>query len=287
MAERRALDVEEQARLFWEAFQSNFPAATRVVLSEACTRKLPFSFPKGFVPVVRACPQGTSVRVSTLEFANDVYRDATRTLYRLGPGEDASFELVQRGWSRDHVGLPPKKFTGPVGACQRLRWISGIGRDRSWGIRLMRLKAYENFHFGGLENIPITCPNPDCGEVFTQEGEWTVHANRTLHDMLNVNAHPVLTARESHSAYYLCNTVPAEVEAPLLEIENEHNRQTLERYSEWIEFRKQWGEPGTDKRRAFDEAFLAQLEHDPLYQHHVSARESQTWNTFIAMSRDE
>ena len=36
-AEREAFNVETMARPFWEAFQLNFPAATRVVLSECCT----------------------------------------------------------------------------------------------------------------------------------------------------------------------------------------------------------------------------------------------------------
>ena len=275
-AEKEALDVKEQAGLFWEAFQSNFPAATRVVLSESCHRMLPFSFPKEFVPVVRACPQGISIRVSTLEF-DDPHRESTRTLYRLGRGENASLELVQRGWSRDRIRLPPKKFTGYAGTCQWLWWRGQILNNRSWAIRQMRLKVYEHFHFRRFKNIPFSYPNPDCGEVFTQEGEWLVHANRTRHDMLNVG---------SHSAHHLYNTIPAEVEAPLLEIENEYKRQILDNDSEWVEFRKQWGEPGTDKRRAFEEAFLAQLEHDPLYQHHGPARECWTWSTFKEMARE-
>jgi len=275
-AEREALDIKDQARLFWDAFQSNFPAATQVVLSESCHRKLPFSFPKEFVSVVRACPQGISIRVSTLE-VDDPRRELTRTLYRVGRGENASLELVQRGWSRDRIRLPPKKFTGYVGACQRILWRRQILNNRSWAIRKMRLTVYEHFHFSRLENIPLSCPNPDCDEVFTQEGEWLVHANRTRHDMVNVG---------SHSAHHLCNAIPAEVEAPLLEIENECERQILDNNSEWVEFCKQWGEPGTDKRRAFEEAFLAQLEHDPLYQNYGPARECWTWSIFEEMQRD-
>jgi hypothetical protein len=282
-AEKESLDVKEQARLFWEAFQSNFPAATRVVLSESCSRMLPFSFPKEFAQVVGTCPQGISIHVSTLEFDNDVYRESTRTLYRLRRGEDTSLELVQRGWSRDRIRLPPKKCTGYAGVYQKIRWRGQILNNRSSGIRQIRLKVYEHFHFGGPENTLITCPNPNCGEVFAQDGEWTVHANRTRHDMLDVGAHEVLKARELCSAYYLCNTVPTEVEAPLLEIENEYKRQILDINSEWVEFRKQYGEPGTDKRRAFEEAFLAQLEHDPLYQHHGPVRECWTWSTFKEM----
>lgn len=119
-AEKEALDVKEQARLSWEAFQSKFPAATQVVLSESCHRMLPFFFSKEFVQAVRACPQRISIRVSTLEFDNDVYRESTRILYRLGCGEDASLELVQRGWSRDRVRLPPKKFTGGPNKASRV-----------------------------------------------------------------------------------------------------------------------------------------------------------------------
>lgn len=181
-AEREAFDTETMAKLFWEAFQVNFPAATQVVLSETWARKQPAPFPKEFVQVIRACPPGVTVRLSLIEFFMGCHRDSTRTLYKLGSGKDASLELVQRDWFRNRVMLPTKKFSGPVGTFQRLSLRSVINECRYNAIRQARFKAYESFHFGGHKSIPIKCPEPKCDVVCTVEGEWVEHAISTDHD---------------------------------------------------------------------------------------------------------
>jgi len=64
-------------------------------------------------------------------------------------------------------------------------------------------------------------------------------------------------------------------------MEDEWKRQTLDSMDEWDEFGLQCGHAGTEERWAFEKAFLTQLEHDPLYQHHGPARESSIWENIV------
>jgi len=201
---------------------------------------------------------------------------------QLGSGEDASLEFVQRDWSRNRIMLPTKKFSGPVGIFQRLSRRLNINGYRSNAICQARFKAYKSFHFGGHESLPIRCPAPCCDVICTVEGEWTVHANSTAHDEFDTY-HEYLAVAELYEqpSFYLCSTVPDEIEIPPLEMENKWRRQTLDSKAEWNKFRWQCGQAGTDRRRAFEEAFLNQVKHDPLYQHHGPARECSIWEDLL------
>jgi hypothetical protein len=116
MVQKRQLSTEEQARQFWQALKSNFPAIKRVVLSENYARQLPFTYEEYLQEVIHTCPSEIEVYVSREEYEDEVHKTPGRSLYKL---DGAQWSLVQTKWTRDRLILPPKRFSGYVGAFQQ------------------------------------------------------------------------------------------------------------------------------------------------------------------------
>jgi hypothetical protein len=132
---------------------------------------------------------------------------------------------------------------------------------RIWAIHSIRIQMYEDFYFGRSESIPFTCPHPDCSVILTKMGEWTYHSTLTHHDKkFHVQGH---NKRKIDSEFRSCDSVPDEVELPLLEMETEYQNERKDLEFESSKLRELCGEAGSEKRQLFEEAFVHQLESDP------------------------
>jgi hypothetical protein len=140
-------------------------------------------------------------------------------------------------------------------------------------MRYIRLKAYEDFHFSNGESMSFTCSHPDCLTIFTKRGQWTYHSSSTGHDRL-MNDTKGDDRRMIDSAFRSSNTVPDQVELPLLQMEREYQRAIKDLEARLSKLKEVCGTPGSVKRQEFEEAFLNQLENDPLYREYYPVRQS-------------
>lgn len=187
--------------------------------------------------------------------------------------EEISWRLVHRGWTRDRIQMPLKQFTGHVGAHQRYTWKAQSLTFEAWALREARIHTYENYHFGGAESITFACPYPTCNAMFTKKGEWIQH---TIEEVNHDGGFDPLAGSNDHQ-YPAPSTLPAEVEAALLEKENSHRRRRATLLEEKRKLRESLGGHGTEKRRVVQDAVEAQLQNDPLYQQQCPPRMSDTW----------
>jgi hypothetical protein len=259
----RIESIEELAQVFWQTLQCRFPLATRVVVSESHPRKAVNAPPDELAAVVRACPSNIIALVSILENDEDVQFRVDRSLWHWTGREADEWTRMDRRWARHSVFPPPKSFHGPAGAFHRLNYHCERGELRCTGVNYLLLEARERHHFDGRCE-PFTCPVPDCNARFTLPGEWTSHAERTNHAL----------SKEGK--------IPPETFQATFALLNEELRQLDEREVKGAtnEMIQAWGQEGSTERSNAENAFLDQLQHDPLHAHGKPARETITWSVY-------
>ncbi|KAF2243177.1 hypothetical protein BU26DRAFT_127725 [Trematosphaeria pertusa] len=251
----------ERLRRFWQTLRRRLPRVTCVVISESRPRKARESLPQDLQALLQMCPSSISVLASLLFWdVPERRKSAERSLWRLAPtsaGTPGDWEEVNPVWTRQSILPPPKEFRGPVGAYERTRYKFLLYGLRRTAAQLLRLEARERHHFHGRRE-PFGCPYPGCEAWFNLPGEWTLHATYTRHDYEAV-------APNAFKASF--DQLEGDLERMLQQDIHGPKRTMLE----------DWGEEGSNKRQAAEQAFLHQLDFDPLYTHVKPARETLAW----------
>jgi hypothetical protein len=125
-------------------------------------------------------------------------------------------------------------------------------------VRLLLVEAVERHHFHQRRKS-FDCFEPDCKAHFKEPGEWTLHALDNLHTRNAV--------------------VPDELKI-LFDCHKSLLQQTYRHDGAWDRIKADFGEEGSEKRHNAEQAFLHQLDHDPLYAHGKPARECSTWFSY-------
>lgn len=261
--------VESKVCTFWQTLQHRCPRVKHVVLSDSMPRRPTQPLPTNFWNLIEMCPASIRASASTFRFVGDMVHEDRLWQQAVGGNSAAGkWEELPSTWTRQCVLVPPKEFRGPVGAYQRICY-----KDRNCYVpqkiasRLLLNQAIERHHFVGRHE-PFDCFYPRCTFQCTLPGKWTQHFWQRRH------------------AYRA--TIPDEYKAPF-----EEHRKRLERIlhteinSQLTYMRMAWGKEGSEERRHAEQAFLYQLEHDPLYAQGTRTRESTLWLRYnIAMNSD-
>jgi hypothetical protein len=265
----RTESIEELAQGFWQTLQRRLPRATRVVVSEDCARRV-VNGPSGeLAGLVRGCPAHISAFVALVEKKEEergtkkeeeLYAWAERSLWRWPGRATGGWIREATAWARNTVLPPPKPFHGPAGAHQRYNHQLERLASRLRGIKHLLLEAREKHHFDGRCE-PFSCLFPGCTARFTRPGEWTWHALATCHDSVREAGSP---PEEFQATFALLN-------------EELRHFEEQEVKGAFCEMLQTWGEEGSTERSNAENAFLHQLEEDPLHEHEKPARETSAW----------
>jgi hypothetical protein len=260
---------EKRRHDFWLVLRSRFPRARRVVLGAETPQRAGSSLPDSLKMIVQACPTAISAFVSMLQSDRENTNHATR--YRAQPPCQenrslGSWEVIDPEWTRETILIPPKAWSGPVGEYAKLDYLF----DRYWHMRqavpLLRIWAMERYHFATQHN-PFPCPVSTCDACFELAGQWALHAVETAHYM---HAKPPPTYEERFA---------------------EHNRMLDCKLQEDVygairKIRTLYGGLQGQQQTEMQQAFLYQLENDPLYAHSKPAHERSVWLRYLeSMSR--
>jgi hypothetical protein len=255
---------DQQIYNFWQTLQWRFPCVTNVVLSGMSGEDAGIAPPADFITVAEKCPARIRVSVSCLQWVAGHPARATRTLWRpIYPqnSQSATWYAVTLHWTRQSVLPPPKKFSGPVGAFCHIQYYSSQTRYRFYASRLLRIQATEAYYLQDGPK-PCICPMSGCGLQFELPGQWAAHAIDAGHDTdITLPSKQLQTLFEDHSARIegieqACANAMAELQIA-------------------------WGKEGSKQRADAEQAFLFQLQHDPLYTHEKVPEESSMWLDYL------
>jgi hypothetical protein len=251
---------DQQIYNFWQTLQRRFPCATEVILSGLDGEDAGVAPPIDFMTVAEKCPARICASVSCLQWVPEYPARATRTLWRPTYPEHsplAAWNAVTLHWIRQSVLPPPKKFNGPVGVFCRIRYHSNQTLYRLFASRLLRIQATEAYYLQDGPK-PCICPRSGCGLQFELPGQWAAHAIDAGHDTdITLPSRQLQTLFEDHSARI--ESIKQECADAMAEL------------------RIAWGKEGSKQRADAEQAFLSQLQHDPLYTHEKPPEESSTW----------
>lgn len=250
--------VEDRIRDFWQTLQHRLPRATNVVVSESRPRRAGESPPHDFKVMVEMCHAGISASASFFKMAAGNTHRLERSLWRRARGDASTaggWEKISPTWTRQSILLPPKEFRGPVGAYERVLYKSRRYCLQKWAEQRLLIEAIERHHFHERHE-PFDCFHPECNAQFGLPGEWTLHAIDSGHSPSAVPPDEVKASFDQHKN--------------MLE-------QMQKQDVAWGRVKEDRGEDGSKRRHNAEQAFLHQLDHDPLYAHGKPARECSTW----------
>ena len=254
--------IEERIRDFWRTLQRRFPRATHVIVSEDMGRKGSRSLPYLFKMIVQMCPTGIIVSASLLQGDGNYSSRQERSLWRQvkgNAGVEDEWEHTIPSWTQQRIILmPPKRFRGPVGAYESIDYKFYHHSLQHTAARVLRIIALERYHFHELSDQKgFGCFAPNCEAYFKRPEEYTLHAIQTGHDASAVPPENVMALFKKN-------------DKRLLRLQKKDDKA-------WDLIRRYWGEENTEKRRNAEQAFLDQLEHDPLYAQAKPVKESKAW----------
>ncbi|KAF2175416.1 hypothetical protein K469DRAFT_756261 [Zopfia rhizophila CBS 207.26] len=256
---------EELAHGFWQTLQHRFPRATHVVMSRNAEQKYDKPLPYDLKMMVQMCPTNITTSASLLQY--DVCRfRRERSLWRLRGGDTNStgeWEKISPVWTRQSILPPPKEFRGPVGVYEHIFYKYRRLALQEWALWPLQIEALERHYFDGRYE-PFSCPDPTCEARFEHVGEWTLHAIDSAHDLQRQGI-----------------VLPNKVKAIFHERRKALSRKRHDLDEAFQRLFDDWGEEESEKRHNTAQAFLHQLEHDPLYAHGKPARECSTWIQFL------
>lgn len=198
-------------------------------------------------------PEAINVCVSILyEHENYAGIPLYRSLWRRLGGLST---CVESEYAQRSIYLPLKIFRGSVGEFQSIFRLYKHSRQKRAAKRMILLEARERLHFEGHVH-PFKCYHPRCDAWLERSGQWTVHAAVTGHDY----GTDELTSLHGHKEELVRH------EAACNHFEEEYLFGPLRR------LHAAWGEDGSEERRSAKEAFVDQLDYDPIYAHRLPAR---------------
>ena len=174
---------------FWDSLKSRFPGVKKVIINHN-EESLGWEdkkelFPLALQLLVQACPPGIESSVLFLEKKPQPQLIAKTKGWRTATWQRCLFRQASNGqWSKSKQGklwktvmMPPKRFNGPVGHFNELKFhcYQTIPLQR-FGLWPLMVEALDRHHFDAGRNAPFACPLSGCTTYFSQAGEWTVHA---------------------------------------------------------------------------------------------------------------
>jgi hypothetical protein len=254
--------IEERIRDFWRTLQQKFPRATHIIASDNTAREASKYLPYLFKRIVQICPTGISVSASLLQGGETYNCRLHRSLWRQVKGDCSvagEWEQICPIWTQQKIILlPNRRFRGRVGTYKSI-YYKAIHHDlQITAARVLLIVALERYYFHEQhDHKGFGCFAPGCDAWFERPEEYTSHAIQTRHDE---------------------SAVPPENVKTLFE----KNRKRLERLQEelrkaWYPIIEYWGEDGSEKRDNAEQAFLHQLERDPMYAQGKPAMKSEAW----------
>ncbi|KAF1959626.1 hypothetical protein CC80DRAFT_590831 [Byssothecium circinans] len=272
----------EKAREFWKTFQTRFPRAKRVVVNQnweslsirqhddepvACCLKV----------LIETCP----VEINVLAFvlvevssggckrtALPVANNWHRVLYQLA--EDGGWvKVTASGFERKTILMPPKKFHGPVGEFEGLKYECGRIQLQEMGLGALAIEALDRHYFDKEDPEPFHCPVSGCDVYFEKAGQWTQHA------------------AEAHSTDLIVKSrfdiLPNALQ-PIFE-ERKNNLEQEGKAAKWKSGKiyKDWNEEGGEKRRELERGWIYQLENDEAWDTGGKGTESKLWKWFTTV----
>lgn len=133
--------------------------------------------------LIEACP----VEIDVLAFVLVVgYRGCKRTalpvannwhrvLYQLA-NDDEWKKVRTSGFERKTILMPPKRFHGPVGEFEGLKYENRRIQLQRLGLGALTIEALDRHYFDKEDPEPFHCPVSGCDVYFEKAGQWTQHA---------------------------------------------------------------------------------------------------------------
>lgn len=269
----------EKAREFWKTFQARFPRAKRVVVNqnwESLSMRQRDDEPVAccLKALIEACP----VEIDVLAFvlvevqsggckrtARPVANNWHRVLYRLA--DDGGWKKVTTsGFERKTVLMPPKRFHGPVGEFEGLKYECGRIQLQRIGLRTLAIEALDRHYFDKEDSEPFHCPLSGCDVYFEKAGQWTQHA------------------AEAHGADLIMNSrfdiLPNALQYVFEERKNNLEQEVEAVRRKWGKIYNDWNEEGGEKRRELERGWIYQLENDVAWDTGMKGTESELWLRF-------
>ncbi|KAH8707667.1 hypothetical protein GQ44DRAFT_715624 [Phaeosphaeriaceae sp. PMI808] len=214
--------------------------------------------------LLRTCPTSVTVSASRLERTAAGRNILKRCLWQSVQPENTpsinEWAIVDPDYTRQSILLPPKEFRGPVGAFQRIHYKSNRCFLQKASLDLLRIEETEK-HYFAKEYRTFNCPTPACSAYFNQPGQWPAHAIEHRH-YIDAEPPPEIAIRFAQQDQMLNDMLQREC------------KDVFERLA------SDWGAEGSDQRRIAEDAFLHQLQHDPLYARSKPRRESSIWTSY-------
>jgi hypothetical protein len=219
---------------------------------------------------VQQAPSHISVSVA-IERNNEGPRNLGRghKLWRVTrDSSPPEWQLVQERWIPKRVLMPPQRFSqdSPLGV---LLSIVSTRRDMDLerrGLHSLALESYVRYPAA----TGIQCPNPMCGIVFNKREVWARHLLESLHGRLRCSWN-------SENQLQCSENTPLDVQAALAA----RSKRILSRHRDadrmqW-QLENDWKHKGTEKRRAFEEAFRKQLREESVFEPGKLVEAKCTW----------
>jgi hypothetical protein len=272
----------KRAQDFWTTFQTRFPRAKRVVVNQnweslsirqhddepvACCLKV----------LIEACP----IEIDVLAFvlvevgsggckrtARPVANNWHRVLYQLA--DDGGWKKVTTsGFKRKTILMPPKRFHGPVGGFEGLKYESGRIQLQQIGLGALAIEALDRHYFDREDPEPFHCPVSGCNVYLEKAGQWTQHA------------------AEAHSTDLMMKS-RFDILPNALQRIFEQRKNSLEQEEEAVGMKlrdiySDWNEEEGKKRRELERGWIYQLENDKAWDTGIKGTESELWERFTTI----
>ncbi|KAH7111812.1 hypothetical protein B0J11DRAFT_598455 [Dendryphion nanum] len=274
-------------RRFWDTVKKRFPRVRRMVISQNWES---ISYDKSGFPCVKilveSCPLQIDISAIILE-QTDPRKDNSNNNSNNNSDSDNNMvppptnerqqSLYQYtphdGWRRllpcprfKTILMPMKRFHGPVGEFEGLRYISNRLTLRHFALGPLIIEAVDRHYFGEGRQVPFSCPVLGCDGFFNNAGQWTVHATE---------AHNVGSITQKRF-----EILPTE----LIEVFKGHERGLEVKGKELAEktsrMYNKWNKEGAEERRNMEREWINQLENDEAWDTGTAARESTLWEYF-------
>jgi hypothetical protein len=259
-------DMQQGVERFWSTLCQVFPRAVDIVLSEDIPFDTAAPVPFGLVSLAKGCPVKIRVSLSALQRDANHYVRVTRRRWQ---GASNAWKIVDLEWARQSVLPPPKIFRGPVGAFHYIDYSWELECYLHFARQLLVIQATEAYYQQAGRG-PCVCPAPGCGLRFELPGQWAVH-------VVDANGH------QDDLPPPPCQALQAQFKNHFARLDGlkQQRADMLEK------LRQEWGEDGSQQRSNATEAFLYQLQYDPLWAQRCSPIESDIWCRYQREMNDE
>ncbi|KAH7077786.1 hypothetical protein BKA63DRAFT_601836 [Paraphoma chrysanthemicola] len=251
----------QRIRNSWQTLQRRFPSVKRVALSEGVPQRPGGTLPDDFRLLADGSPTSIATYVSFLTLDASHSKRCRRQVWqptRKEGAKELEWNSIDQAWTPKVIFLPVRTFHGPAGRYYRARYKNDRHGQRIQANRLIFVHATEAY-YTQHPDLPQPCPVAGCNAQFSKPGQWAVHSAEMGYDG-GQESHPDTDFQRTFSQRGIL-------------MEREYNRM----FNELLSMQEDWGKEGSKQRQDAEEAFVHQLERDPMYTHQKPPRECRIW----------